>query len=537
LLRVALFALASIALIAASLLTPRAAFAQDRRIEQLAKEAMKRARADFSAADYDGGLARLLKATRACGTIRCSAPTRAALLRDTGVMQVRRGNADKAAQLFAEAVQVDRRVDLPVAYESPDIRSAWSAATDQATATSAPQPVGDFVHSPAAEQTPDTPLPIYVEYSGADAVTSVVAKYQGPGGVWKRVNLVRTGRGFGGLVPCGDVKLGVFRYYLQGFDAGGAPDALAGDPKHPFHVAIRKTLVGPPPSLPGQPPPATCGAGGTAASEPPPAPEPEGPAQCVDDSMCNGGVCTNGHCAEPEHQEEERTSYAHLWIGVSLSADVVVLPGSSNVCQTSSTGMLTNSAGYACTNPDGSDYPGTAAENNGLSAANGGNGGQASGGPVFGDIRVLGSVDYAINPNVLLGARFGAVLQGYTGQAAISANKAFGPSIHGELRGTYLFGKNALTHSGFSPLVLVGLGMAKFDAATTVAVTQAGVPGTLPKTAWVTSGPFFVGAGGGVRYQFSQRIAFNMALKLDFAFGGNGFQPSLSPEVALQYGF
>ena len=68
-------------------------------------------------------------------------------------------------------------------------------------------------------------------------------------------------------------------------------------------------------------------------------------------------------------------------------------------------------------------------------------------------------------------------------------------------------------------------------------MTQTGVPGTLPKTAWLTSGPGFVGAGGGVRYQFSQRIAFSAALKLDVAFGTNAFLPSFGPEVALQYGF
>ncbi|MGO8997326.1 MAG: hypothetical protein ACLQVI_28760 [Polyangiaceae bacterium] len=528
----ALFALALVAL------APRAAFAQDRRIEVAAKEAMRRARADFSAADYDGGLARLLKATRACGTIRCSAPTRAALLRDTGVMQVRRGNGGKAAQLFVEALQVDKRVEIPPVYDVPDVRGAWNAALEESNSEATPQPTGDFTHTPAPEQAVSTPLPIYVEYGGSDQVASVIAKYRAVDATdWKRVNLVRSGRGFGGMIPCADVKLGVMRYYIQGFDSGGSPNALSGDPKHPFHVAIRKALVGSPPSLPGQPPPATCAAGeATAAVPPAEKPPEEGPAQCIDDSQCNGGVCTNGRCAEPEHREESRTNYAHVWVGVSLSVDVVVLPGASDVCKLTPTALPENSAGYYCTNPDGSDYPSRASttENNALAA---GNAGQAPSSLVFGDIRVLASFDYAFTSNLLVGARFGAVLNGYSGTVAAKNGRAFGEPIHAELRGTYVFGKNALAHSGFSPMLFVGGGIAQYDASENIIVTQTGIPGWLPKTAWLTSGPGFVGVGGGVRYQFSQRVAFNAALKLDAAFGANGVLPSFGPEIALQYGF
>jgi hypothetical protein len=517
---------------------PRAANAQERRIEVAAKEAMKRAHADFSAADYDGGLARLLKATRACGTIRCSPPTRAALLRDEGVMQVRRGNGGKAAQLFVEALQVDSRVELPAAYDVPDVRAAWNAAKDEAGSSSAPQPSGDFTHTPAPEEAERTPLPIYVEYSGTDQVTTVIAKYKAAGDAeWKRVSLVRMGQGFGGLVPCGDVKLGVLHYYVQGFDSGGTPNALSGDPKHTYHVAIRRTLVGQPPALPGKPPPATCAPGEEGPLVTPAEKPPEtGPAQCIDDSQCNGGVCRDGHCAEPERREQSRTSFARVWVGVSLSADVVVLPGGSDVCKLSSAALPATS-NYYCTNPvDGSDYPSraTVGENNSLSQ---GNAGQVGGGPTWGNVRVLASLDYAFNPNILVGVRFGLVTNGYTGSAAVSNGRAFGPPIQAELRGTYVFGTNALAHSGFSPTMFVNGGVGRFDASTNVTVVQTGVPGQLSKVAWLTGGPAFAGLGAGVRYQFSQRIAFTAALKLAAAFGGSGVFPTFGPEVALQYGF
>lgn len=534
-------ALVSLVVFALAVLVSSRALAQDRRIEAGAKDAMKRARADFSAADYDGALARLLKATRACGTIRCSAPTRAQLLRDTGVMQVRRGNTSKAAQLFAEALKVDRRIELLPPYDAPDVRAIWSGKSAESGIDESPQPTGDFVHTPAPEQLVNVPVPVYVEYGGSDRVASVVVKYRGAGDtVWKQTPLPKLGRGWGALLPCDGSKPGVLRYYVQGFDAGGSPNALSGDPKQPFHVVVRQKIVSDPPSLPGRAPPASCGAG--AGVEAPPAEKPanEGPLECIDDSQCNGGVCTDGRCAVPveRHEEEARTNYAHLWIGVSLSMDVAWLPNGADVCKLSSGAAPLNAQGYYCTNPgDGSDFPSHSSPAENDSLAHPGTAGQVNGGPAIGNVRFLGSIDYAFNPHILVGARFGLVTHGYTGSAAVSQGKAFGPPIQGEVRGTYLFGDKPLTHAGFAPMVFVDAGVGKFDAVRDVNVTETGIAGTLPKRAWRTGGPIFAGAGGGLRYQFSQRIAFTAALKVAFAFGGNGLFDTLGPEVALQYGF
>jgi hypothetical protein len=531
-----------------ALFAPQAARAQDRRIEASAKQTLKRAHADFSAADYDGGLARLLKASRACGTIRCSAPTRAALLRDTGVMQLRRGNGAKAAQLFLEARKVDSHVDLVAPYDAPDIRAAWSGAPgatggpEATVADTTPQPTGDFSHTPASEQAENTPVPVYVEYAGSDSVASVVVKYKGASDTdWQRLSLVRMGRGWGGVIPCSGARAGILHYYVQGFDSGGSPNALSGDPKRSFHVPIRHALVGQPPSLPGQVPPVTCAPGQEEAPVAPAEKAPAaGPLQCIDDSQCNGGVCTDGRCAEPEpeRRDESRTTFAHFWFGLSLSLDIAWLPSGQDVCKLTSLATPLNPQGYYCTNPgDGSDFPSlqSPAQNNTLTQP--GTAGQVSSGPAVGNVRFLGSFDYAFNPNWLLGARFGLVMHSYTGSGAVTQGKAFGPPIEAELRATYVLGKNALAHAGFSPLAFLEGGVARFDAVRDVNVTQAGIPGPLPKRAWRTGGPAFAGVGAGARYQFSQRIAFNAALKFTSAFGGNGLFWALGPEVALQYGF
>jgi len=334
--------------------------------------------------------------------------------------------------------------------------------------------------------------------------------------------------GWGGSIPCGDVKLGTLLYYVQGFDAAGSPNALSGDPKNPFHTTIRASITGTPPSLPGQSPPVAC-TGAQAAT-----PELSAAASCIDDSQCNGGACENGHCAEPTPRTETARGFARVWIGFSGSLDIVPLSSANDVCALTSSALPYNTAGYTCTNPNGSDFPSRTlpAENDTLTP---GNAGHVNGGPAEGDVRLLVSLDYAISANVLAGVRAGSVVNTGAGAAAFSGHGMKAP-LQVEVRGTYVFGADALTHSGFAPLVFVDAGMARFDAGRTVSVTQTGIAGPLQKNAWRVGGPWFAGAGGGVRYAFSQRIAFTAALKIANAFGGGALW-SIGPEVGLAYGF
>lgn len=515
------------ATLAAACLVSPSARAVDRRVETAAKATLKRAAQDYLATDYAAGAARLRRAIRGCGTTNCTTATRAVLLRDLGTMQFRLGQMDAAKRAWADALTIDPTLSLNPDYETPDLRSVWDdvrASTGGMVDTGdAAQPTGDFTHTPAAAQKVNTPLPVYVEYPGTSAVARVVVKYQGAGGAgWSRLDLKRLGSGWGGLIPCGDVKRGILLYWIQGFDDGGDPIASSGDPKHLYAIPIHDDLTGEPPHLPGMSAPGACGAGTGC---------PRGPG-CVEEPAAGE---REGARSKPA---SERPAFARVWVGVSgVIPELAQMPGGQNLCALNASALPANSIGATCTNPNGTDFPSraTAAQNNQLNEA--GQAGQYGGGIRVGDVRVMGAFDYALSPSWLVGARLGYVLNAYPGQAAVHDGHALGSKILAEVRGTYLFGDAPLTHIGFLPMTFVGTGVSEFDTHVTRVVTLADVAGQEPVNIWVTDAPFFVALGGGVRYQFSLRAAFTAAARVNVVVGGNGLLLTYGPEVGVLYGF
>jgi hypothetical protein len=53
----------------------------------------------------------------------------------------------------------------------------------------------------------------------------------------------------------------------------------------------------------------------------------------------------------------------------------------------------------------------------------------------------------------------------------------------------------------------------------------------------VVGGPWFAALGGGARYQFSPRIAFTAAMRVNAAFGVIGSLLTVGPELGVAYGF
>jgi hypothetical protein len=527
------------AALAATIAFAAPAHAVDRRTEATAKDALRRASNDYLATDYATGAARLQKALRACGLTKCSAGTRALLLRDMGTMLFRNGDVGAARKAWLDALKLQSDVALNPDYDTPDLHAAFDEAKNDASTPpaegGAPQPSGDFAHTPAAEQKAGTALPVYVEYPGSSSVARVIVKYKGAGASeWSRVQLKRVGSGWGGDIPCGDVIRGTMRYWIQGFDEGNDPIASSGDPKHPYTVPIRDEITSGPPHLPGKAAPRGCtegeAGGGEAAACTPGTPGCPAAAQRTEDE--------EEEATPHEVAPHEGGAYARFWFGVSGEfPEFLQVPAGDDVCKLTSSAVPANSANMYCTNPNGTDFPSRATPEQNAHLSQPGDAGHVDGGFRLGDVRVMATFDYALSASFLLGARLGFVVNSYPGQAAVTNGKAFGSKAYAEARATYLFGHEPLAHAGFAPMLFLGLGASEFDGHTTTVVTLDNVAGQQPVNAWITDGPFFATLGAGFRYAFSPRAGFTAAMRANLAVGGNGVLPTYGPEFGVAYGF
>jgi len=568
----------SIALAFALSLAVSSAFAQPK-VEAAAKALQKKAmEEDYLATEFTKAQDKLEKAVAQCGTDKCAAGTRALLRRDLGVVQIG-GQLDKEKGIgnFVEALKLDPNVALDPDLRTKDLDAAFAEAKKRlAGGGGAPagggaaaggggtagQPSGDFAHAPAAEQQIRTPIPVYVEYSGEEQLVKVIARYKGFGMTeWKTVELRKMGeKGWGGLLPCGDVQQGTTQYYLQGFNAGNDVVASGGDRNNAYKVPVKREKVEEAPHLPGQPPPTQCQdtgdcppnfpgckkatPGGAAAPVEPTGKD--GGEFCEEDSECRSKSCVESKCTDPEGEKKA----PKFWVGISGAFDYSMLSSDTDVCKLNPPNHPQtplepiNSSNYYCVNSDGSDYPyrpissADAATPKGQENANlvPGVSDRVSGGGAFGNIRIMASLDYALNLNFMLGARVGLVLNNYPGQAAKDDGKTFAP-LHLELRGTYLIGKDALAKK-FAPFVMAGAGVSTFDAKVEVSVVERVNNVNRPRVAdaWQIAGPGFIMFGGGARVALSSRAAFMGGLRVNLAFG-NAFAPSVGPELGLQFGF
>jgi len=449
-----------------------------------------------------------------------------------------------------------------------------------------PPPAGDFAHTPPPEELVRTPLAIYAEYTGGETLARVIVKYKGAGmGDWKPVELKKSGEsGWAGLVPCKDVTQGAMTYYIQGFNAGNDPVATSGSRNKPFTVPVKAQIAGDPPALPGQEPPKQCG--DLAGAECPPdfpgcntkkgsgedcekndqcksnacvggkcAEKKSGGEECAADDECSSGSCSDGKCTEAKKADGDdcessdecdsgsckegkcagggSSGSPKIFVGLALGLDLYPLPGAQNVCALNSTGTgpLTSGNPYTCLSGS-TVFPGTSnpAINNAIRTTPGSSD-QVLGGFAHGPLPIMASFDYALNANMMVGARAGYEL------LTIPTGGAF-PPIHLEARFSYLLGHEAIS-AQLAPLLFVGAGAGEFDAAVPVQVLSknAATP-PLNVNAWLTAGPIFGTLGGGIRYKLSKKIFATGAVKLQAAFGGTaGFLFGIVPELGITYGF
>jgi hypothetical protein len=473
----------------------------------------------------------------------------------------------------------------------------------------AANPGGDFVHVPPTEALVRTPFAIYAEYPGSEELAHVVAKYKGFGMTeWKSLELKKLDHGFGAVIPCGDVAQGPMQYYLQGINSQNEPVATSGSRGKPITVSVNPQIAGTPAGLPGQPPPVQCEDKASAECPPdfpgcksnkkPPGTEctkdiecesgscadgkcadkKEAGASCDDDAECQSGSCGDGKCITKKGEGDDCESsdecdsnrckngkcvlpegaprLRRIWLGLSVQADWYIMPSGSNVCAvpgpvngapSQEPNVAVTSTGYSCVDSSGNRFPPTDIKNGPLVDHDiASTHDRVTSGPAFGNVRIMASFDYALNANLLLGARIGGVLR--TDPLSGTGGSPF-PPLHLEARITGLIAKDALMVRGVAPMVFAGIGAGEFDAYVPVKVDlNAPVAGNAPaapydtaKTitvnAWQTAGPVFISAGGGVRVAFTPSAALSVALKLEGAFGGTaGSLWGFAPEVGVQFG-
>jgi hypothetical protein len=547
----------------------------DKRTEAAAKSAMKKAQNDYLAMNYGSGAARLQKAIHACGTTKCSPGVQAALLVDEGAMLFRVGTKDDAAKAWAQAAKLKPGLALNPAYDAPDLRAAFTSAVggggggggEGGAPTS-----GDFTHTPPTEQATDTPLPIYVE-GGGDGIVRVVVKYKSDTGTsWRRVDLKKLGSGWGGLIPCVDVTTGTLHYYIQGFDASHTPVASNGDQKHTYSVPIRGAIASDAPHLPGKQAPKSCS---ESSDCPPDFPGCSKSGEAADD---------NGEGDEDENRDEEAkekkpSGFKRFWVGLGVEQEFVSVPSGTDLCVLDGVSALpANSHNMYCTAQNGTDFPQRSPQGAAQNAAvcspasppgtcPGDAGGTSGGGVVPGDLRLMASFDYAFTANLMAGARVGATFFKYEGQNAVTDNRAFGSRLYADVRGTWVFGQDALAQKGFKPIVQAGFGIGAVDGHTSSFIglcapngQSLGSDGQSTNTAamgqcksgsqpnytkpqggtvyiWEVNGPFFMLVAGGVRWAITDSIAFTGLVRVNFSFGNSGLLPTFGPEIGAAYGF
>jgi hypothetical protein len=578
-----------IVVVASLVAVPRAAWA-DPATEAAAKALQKKAiEEDFLNLDYPSAIKKLQSAVAKCGGSNCSSAVKGALLRDLGAMQVLAGNEGDGRASFGQAINMDASLELDPSYKNAQLQAVWDDVKKKggggggggATPPPGPPPAGDFAHTPPTEELVRTPLAVYAEYTGGETLARVMVKYKGAGMTdWKSVDLKKSGdTGWGGLVPCKDVTSGLMTYYIQGFNASNDPVATSGSRNKPFSVPVKNTIAGDPPALPGQDPPKQCGE--LAGAECPPdfpgcttkkgegedcdkndqcksnacvggkcASKKAGGEDCSTDDECSSGTCSDSKCTEAKKGEGDDCESGDecdsgsckegkcsgggnkspkIFVGLSIGLDFYPLPGAQNVCvlNNGGTGPFTAGNPYFCTTSGGSKFPANSGQN-GLIRKDASD--QVLGGFAHGPLPINASFDYALNGNMLLGARVGY-------EALTAPTSAAFPPLHLEARFTYLIGHDAL-NARLAPMAFIGAGAGEFDASVPVQVLSTTGNSTLNLNAWLTAGPIFATAGGGVRYQLAKRIHATGAVRLQTAFGGTaGFLFGIVPELGITYGF
>jgi hypothetical protein len=268
---------------------------------------------------------------------------------------------DDAKTEFAAALKADPKATLSADLSTPDlvklfdeVKKSTGGSKPSVEPKAGPEPrapTADGGHTPPAESPVNTPLPIYIEPADDVPLSKVILRYKPFGATqFKSVELKKTGKGYGGEIPCEDVTTtGDVKYFFAFTGADGEAAGGLGSTKEPFKTTIKNEIEGDAPKLPGKKAPEQCK---EKADCPPGLPgcdsgkkhgdkgwgsSCEAASECKDGLTCLNGTCeedkgsggdTGGGGGGDDGQKKKRMNL----VGVVGELDFLVIKGGSSVC-------------------------------------------------------------------------------------------------------------------------------------------------------------------------------------------------------------
>ncbi len=584
-----------------------AAGEQDKEALRLHDQAMDE---DYLAVEFAKAEKKLKDALKKCGSDGCTPKVLGKLHIAMGTVHGANNKLDLAKESFVAALKADPQAQLNESFTTPELAKAFAAAQKQVGTSGktggdktggdktggdktggdktggdktggdktgggdtgeepgGKKPAGDLNHTPPAEQTVNTPVPIYIEVPDEVGATKVTLRYK-PFGAnkWKTIEMQKVGNGYGVEIPCEDVTTtGDVKYFIIAKDDQGDPVGTAGSMKEPYKVPIKNEIEGDAPALPGKKAPEECAAKEDCPPGLPGCPGGKtGPgakrgekgwgSSCEQTEECKEGlICLNGTCEEdtgqsgttgPSTPAKAKKNIVGLW----GQLDLLLINSAENVCS----GV---DPAYVCfySNKTDQQFYGLPTDQRGTNGIQGGFG--------VGGGRVMLSYERQLLDNLPLtvGLKLGFAFGGSPSSSTtpfdiggknsphVQAN-SFLP-FHGEARASYYFGPNAFEHRKLRPFVFLGGGLAQVNASVPVGVCDGvddkGALVTDPSgeckegkarklDAYQITGLNFIGLGGGVNYGILPNfgVAFELKVMLMVPTFGVVFAPTVGPIAAF----
>lgn len=180
-----------------------------------------------------------------------------------GVIHVWLGETDRAVEMLALALSFAPDLQIPPSWGGPEVEEALAEARRRTPPP--PDPGPPIRHRAILAQTPDHPIPVWVELrpdlAAAVEATAVLYWRSSRDPVGGSVPMTRLPAGFYLEMPCVEPPPEWWEYFVVIAGAGGEVLAKLGSADLPYRVTITPRLPGPAPTYPDGSPIPPCGGG------------------------------------------------------------------------------------------------------------------------------------------------------------------------------------------------------------------------------------------------------------------------------------